>query len=266
MVVRRNATRVPRDEGHAQTQMELRLPSPHYHNAGSISEERMFEPLFRYAQINDLQDQSTFAKAHLSARDRRALVPIGVIDDEAFSPEANLRANGYDIHVIGDVRDLSQVEPYNIVLCDLQGVGRLLDKKGQGAFLISEIKRNHPEKFVIAYTGGSPDADVTLRAQEFSDYFLRKDADIDDWRDRLDGVIDILSDPVEVWRRQRYALIEAEVPTLQILRLEDAYVRSVIQRSDSKYREIANRPGMNKDLRAIAQSLAASGIFKLLVG
>lgn len=119
---------------------------------------------------------------------------------------------------------------------------------------------------MVAYTGGSPDDSITLKAQEVADYFLKKDADIDDWRDILDEIIQSLADPHLVWRRQRDALIEADVPTLDILRLEDAFVRSLEQSNSHTYEQKANDTSLPKDLRAIAQSLVASGIFRILVG
>jgi len=149
------------------------------------------------------------------------------------------------------------VSPYQIVLCDLQGVGKFLNERGQGAFIIDEVKKKSPEKFVIAYTGGSLDDNVTIKAQQVSDFFLKKDQDIDDWRDRLDYITEQLSDPIEVWRRQRDALVDADVPTLDILKLEDAYVRSVKTGTPSTYEHAARSHALSKDLRAIAQSFCS---------
>jgi hypothetical protein len=189
-----------------------------------------------------------------------------VIDDEPFTPQNTLKNNGYDIHVLGDIKTLIEIQNYNIILCDLQGVGKHLNERSQGAYLIDEIKRNHPEKFVIAYTGGAVDDAVTIKANESADYFLRKDADIEEWRDKLDGIIEFLSNPVEVWRRQRFALVDNNVSTIDIMKLEDAFVRSIDNRNQSQFVQISRKSSVGKDARAIAQSLIASGIFKILVG
>lgn len=227
----------------------------------------MLDRLKRYRQIGELEQaapRSLYAKRN--DREKRSALPIAVVDDEAFKPEPSLRALGYDITVLGDLRRFEDIVPYNIILCDLQGVGRYIDSKGQGAFIIDEIKRNHPEKFVIAYTGGSLDDAITLRAQEVADSFIRKDADIDEWRDKLDSIVHFLSNPIEVWKRQRLALVEADVDTLDILRLEDAFTISILQNNDWCYRNAIQGISTNPDLRAIAQSLVASGIFRVLVG
>jgi hypothetical protein len=226
----------------------------------------MFERYLKFRQIEEISNTANLKTFKQNDRERRALVPIAVIDDEAFKPETNLKAVGYDIHIIGDIKSLDEVLKFNIILCDLQGVGRYLDSRGQGAFIIDELKRNHPEKFVVAYTGGALDDAITLRAQAVADFFIRKDADIDEWRDKLDDIIAVLCDPVTVWKRQRIALIEADVPTIEIVKLEDSFVKSITQRTDIYYRGTLESEKVNGDLRAIAQSLVASGIFKLLIG
>lgn len=226
----------------------------------------MLEKLWSYKQIEDLRRDHVIAKATISDHERRSLFPIAVIDDKPFHYEQNLQANNFQVKYLGDINTIDDVKDYNIVLCDLQGVGTRMNARGQGAYIIDEIKRHFPEKFVVAYTGGSLDDSITVLAQEHSDFFLKKDADIDDWRDTLDDIIGQLSDPISVWRRQRDALVEADVPTLDILKLEDAYVSSVKQGSDKAYRSMAAKRELSSDLRSIANSLIASGIFRAFIG
>lgn len=226
----------------------------------------MFEKLRPYQLVEGLEGHFRLASARKNDQARRSSVPIAVIDDEQFKAEHNLKNVGYNITYLGDIKNIREIEPYNIILCDLQGVGRHLDNRKQGAFIIDEIKRNHPEKFVLAYTGGALDDEITVQAQLYADYFIRKDADMDEWRDKLDEVIGVLSNPIEVWRRQRAALIDADVNTLDILRLEDAYVRSVKSGDPSTYIDFVRSSGLNPDVRSVANSLIASGIFKILIG
>lgn len=119
---------------------------------------------------------------------------------------------------------------------------------------------------MVAYTGGAVDEDVVSYAQMVADEFVKKDVDINEWRDTLDEVIESLSDPVLVWKRQRDALVQADVSTLAILRVEDAFVRSIQLKNSQTYVSYVAGPGINKNVRAIGQSLIASGIFRLLFG
>jgi DNA-binding NarL/FixJ family response regulator len=215
----------------------------------------MLGKFIQYRQIGDVENEYRSKRQFLNDADRRKLVPIAVIDDEQFVAEQTLKNNGYQIDVLGDIRELKGIAKYNIILC-----------KKQGAYIIDEIKRNHPEKYVIAYTGGAQDDQITIAAQQVADSFLKKDADVEDWRDKLDEIISLLTNPMFVWRRQRFALVDADVPTLEILKLEDAFVRSLEQKSERPYIELLNKENLGNDLRAVAQSLIASGIFKALVG
>lgn len=223
----------------------------------------------RYRTAAELQDSPALGWRRLSEGERRARVSIGVIDDKPFDAKQNLENLGYRVEYLGDPHTIQVVVPHHIILCDLQGVGKSLDPKKQGAFLIDEIKRNYPEKFVIAYTGGMMSQSLTREAMVRADYFLRKDANIDEWRDRLDAVVGLLVDPVQVWFRYRKALIDRNVDTLEIIRLEDAFVSSVFDRragDDSPFARMLRSPDVKADVRALGQNLVASGLFHLVVG
>lgn len=228
--------------------------------------QNMFEKFKKYRSVSELKVLSASNYRPSNPKDLRELVNIAVIDDDEFWPKNNLEALNYKITFLGDIKTLDEVSMFSVILCDLQGVGRFIDKRGQGAFIINEIKKNFPDKFVIAYTAGALDSDLVTKAKSESDFFIKKDADMDDWRDTLDEVIGKLSDPVWVWNRQRSALLAADVPTIDIAKLEDAYVSAVVERSPSRYQSYLAKGGLNSDLRAVAQSLVASVVFKMMGG
>ena len=192
-----------------------------------------------------------------------------MIDDSPFEPERNLENVGYRFAYLGDVHTVQVVSPHHIVLCDLKGVGHRLDARKQGAFVIREIRANYPEKYVIAYTGGAKNEIVSREAFQVSDAFLKKDADIDLWVEKLDGLIGQLLDPYTVWQRQRRALVEREVDTMTVLKLEDAFVQSISLQCEPEDLVLARLLASDEiasDVRAVVRSLIASGLFKLLSG
>jgi hypothetical protein len=227
----------------------------------------MFGKLRDYEVAHSLSRPEYQIWRTMNERERRSMVTIGVIDDRPFSPRENLENTGYRIKILGDPQSISVVEGCHIVLCDLQDVGTALNPDKQGAFLIDEIRRNYPEKIVGAYTGGGMKPAISREAFQRSDFFMKKDAVTDEWRDKLDAFIIKLLDPVEVWNRQRDVLVQKRIDTLTILNLEDAFVRSIKAREASTYsafgRAVDSSPG---DVRAIVQSLIASGIYSLLIG
>lgn len=204
-----------------------------------------------------------------SLKERRNMVSIGVIDDSPFTPKNNLETLGYRVVLLGDPGNLDAVKDHHIILCDLQGVGRALGGETQGAFLIREIRKHYPEKYVVAFTGGAINQSITRDAMQASDAFLKKDADIETWVERLDSIIQNLLDPYQVWQRQRAALVSKEVDTKTILTLEDTFVRSVAAKSEREKESFSSLVASSKvgeDARAVVRSLIASGLFRLLTG
>ena len=177
--------------------------------------------------INDLHRDKKFAVRLRSPADLRRSIKIAVIDDQPFAPEHNLKNNQFQIDTYTDIHKIDQIAEYPIVLCDLQGVGLQLASDMQGAYLIEEIKRNYPEKAVIAFTGGSANSNISRRAELAADGYLRKDASIEDWRDILDKHIANLSDPIFVWQQLRNRLIKAEIAPIELMKLEHAYVSTI---------------------------------------
>lgn len=203
-----------------------------------------------------------------SIADLRKIIPIAVIDDEPFAAETNLRSHGYSITQIGDIKRIDEVEKYQIVLCDLMGVGRHFDPVKQGASLISEIRLTYPAKIVVAYSGSSLSSAPARSAKESADRTLRKDEDISEWRRVLDELIQQAADPYFLWQRIRLQLISMELDTKILLQLEDAYVRSVLRRdSDGQdFKTGIQKANLTSDARAVVQGLISSAIFKAFVG
>ncbi len=223
--------------------------------------------------LNDLQRDKKMATRLRSPADLRRLIKIAVIDDQPFAPEHNLKNNQFQIATYTDIHKVEQVEDYPIVLCDLQGVGLQLASDMQGAYLIEEIKRNYPEKAVIAFTGGATNSNMSKRAFAAADDYLKKDASIEDWRDVLDKHIRNLSDPIFVWRQLRVRLIKAEVTPLELLKLEHAYVSSIksgAQVTKAAMQEASNSSGadpmVKKEIAKFISSKAFDLVFEALKG
>ena len=200
--------------------------------------------------------------------DRRRSIKIAVVDDQPFAAGVNLRNLGYDIVEIGDLKKVSEIEDYPIVLCDLMDVGAHFDRVAQGASIIREIRRNYPAVLVAAYTGSALTAEPVQRARQYADDLIKKDAEIETWSDQLDKLISSATDIRLVWLRTRQALIDEQVDTRTLLRLEDAYVRSLkLQDTDFKaVREAALSPTIGNAASNIVTNVISSVIFRLVMG
>lgn len=227
-----------------------------------------FKPLSFFKTNAELKTFRNTRAGFASVSDLRKHVPIAVIDDERFLPEANLQAHGYRITQLGDIKSIEEVKEYRIVLCDLMGVGQYFDPVRQGASLIEEIKERYPSIMVVAYTGSSLGSVPGRAARDHADDVIKKDADIAEWRALLDELIQDASNPAFIWHRTRLRLAEMEIDTKAILMLEDAYVRSILSEDTNAHglsRALAT-VNINQDARAIVQGLISSAIFKFLFG
>jgi CheY-like chemotaxis protein len=195
-------------------------------------------------------------------RERRKSVSICVIDDQPFAPQTNLSNYGYRIEAIGDIKTIEEISAYDLILCDIIGVGRHFDERLQGASVIAEIKRCHPDKVIVAYTGAALNQLAAKSANYLADDLIKKDADIEDWIQRLDSYTEMLLDPHATWQRIRQDLVRREVDTKDILIIEDGYVRSILAKGSSSVMNRAlSKTGVRQDVRSIITGVISSAAY-----
>ncbi|UWR54864.1 hypothetical protein K4F84_18560 (plasmid) [Phaeobacter inhibens] len=202
----------------------------------------------------------------MSQKEIRSAVKIAIIDDEKFKAHSNLTNYGYKIQELPDITTLDEVIDFDVVICDLMGVGQHFDKSIGGASIIKELKDNYPTKYLIAYTGARANTAEASAAKQFADDFIKKDDDITKLVSKLDDAIDFTSNPYERWLVSRQGLIDLEIDLRKIMELESAYVEA-ITRSDSEFREfkeIMEKVDLGGNAKGIVQSLIASGIWAIV--
>ena len=177
-----------------------------------------------FRNVNELEDRLVLRSFSQRLIDNRSRFQIAVVDDESFGPLDVLRRHNFTIQHLRDVSSIDQLIRYHIVLCDLVGVGLELHPTLQGAQIISEVKKSYPEKVLVAYTGGGH-KELIEKSLQFSDYYLPKDAGIEDWCRILDEAIRDLANPATVWRKFRHRLLDAGVTPYQLAQIEDRFVR-----------------------------------------
>lgn len=213
-------------------------------------------------KISDLSENSAL-KLPNSIAELRKHVNMLVIDDNEFTPESFLKANGYQIHHKTDIDTIKDVEPYDIILCDISGVGKKLGYTKEGAFIIREIHANYPNKRIIAYTSYTYDPEYN---QFFSmaDFVAPKDFGIDDWINVLDEQVRKSIDPVKQWVKIRNYLMENEVSTLTIAIIEDKFVAAVNNKSFDKLKSFVE--GKDSKLSSIITDFLSSLCAKIILG
>lgn len=196
----------------------------------------------------------------------RIKVPILVIDDNEFEYLEHLKNHRFDITYFSDIQSIESAYEYEVILCDINGVGKIFDSKYEGAHVISELYKKYPFKTIIAYTGYTHDPTYN-KFFRMADYVFKKDLDGDEWVDNLDNAIESAVNPQKKWLKLRDFLIKNNVSLFEIVKLENEYVNNIITGKD-----LANFPSkklnseIDKDIRAVIQSFTASIVFKALIG
>ena len=204
--------------------------------------------------VNALPATPSIGRNGRVPKDKRSSTRVLVIDDTKLPAMEQLKRLGYDITRVRDIDNIDDLTPFDIILCDVMGVGKKLDPKAQGNVIIREAMLRYPNKFVIAYTGSSQTSPEATEARTQADSFLPKGAEIGKWQEVLDRYIIENGDPMNRWQRTRITLVEQGIDTYDLLRLENAFVRSLQNRdkSGAAVKEVAAQYLKNPLLRDIA--------------
>lgn len=219
-----------------------------------------------YHSALEIRDFSKHNRINKNQSEIRGAVKIAVIDDEKFHAYGNLRSYGYDITELPDITSINQIAKFDIILCDLMGVGSSFDKAKGGASIIKEIKLNFPTKFVIAYTGARASTTEAMAAKEHCDHFMKKDAPLSEWTEILDEYVRQALNPYEMWLITRDGLLDIELDLRDILKLESAYVEAILAR-DSKFNNLKRQMrniDMSGHAKAILHGSISSSIYALI--
>ena len=161
---------------------------------------------------------------NVSLKDRKN-IKILFIDDEGFDIEPLKRIGFLDVSKQYEYTQIDDYEKYDIIFCDINGIGKEIDEKYQGAALAKIIKSTYPDKVIIIFSAKQQYLDM----HEFGKYVdetIAKNIQISDLTTLIDKYIKKLSDPVEYWKETRRKLLLQGVSTKTVCELEHYYVKS----------------------------------------
>lgn len=178
-----------------------------------------------YRSISNLNGDVKLKRIPFAELKKR--IEILIIDDEEFPYLETLKKHEYNITQKTDISDLRDVEAYNIILCDIRGVGKFLTSEFGGAYLIKQLKEKYPEKTIVAYTASKYDAKFQQYLSYADDTVSKGDYALEDWTALLDRLLNELSDPIKMWEKARKTLAEAGISTIDIAKYESDYVKAI---------------------------------------
>ena len=198
-----------------------------------------------------------------STQELKAREKILLIDDRPFTKFQSLINNGFKLTKLDDVRSIEQVEPYAVIACDVEGVGSNFGSEFQGAHVISEIRKSYPDKYLIAFTAASHTA-LYSEMLKSADLRTAKDADINSWIGYLETALQTIGDPRLRWFRMRSFLLSFGYDTFTVLKLEQAYIKSVTNRDASHLRSEKLLKSLPDGLAPIIIKFTATAVVEII--
>lgn len=197
---------------------------------------KCLENLLRFKSIDKLLTIEDLKKSqvklnNVSIKDKKD-IRLLFIDDEGFD-ETGLNSIGYlDIKVMERFDKMSDIEPYDFIFCDINGIATNLDEKYQGAALAKQIKSTYPEKIVYIFSNKPQSVEIS-RYSEYVDGMIAKNLKSIELAEIIEKNILEANDPIKFWEENRDKLLKNGVPITSIAILEDCYVRSLLRGEDT---------------------------------
>lgn len=213
-------------------------------------------------KLSDLNGEHILREIKLSQLKRNT--EILVIDDDEFVYLESLKKLEYHIEHRTDIQGLKDVAEYDIILCDIRGVGKFLRSPYEGAYLVKQIKEKYPNKIVISYTAN----DYDPKFQEYlayADATIPKGTALEDWDAMLTKMLKELVDPVKQWEKARNALLAAGVSTVMVAQYESQYVKAVKNGDYKSLKDVyvnSKKPGNDIMISLLSMIFKALGIGK----
>ena len=184
--------------------------------------------------LSELQDIINLVKIE------RYETRIAIIDDQNIALIPRIKKHNFNITHFKDIENIDDLLRFKIIICDIQGVGKKLGSKFEGAHLISEIKREYPLKYVIAFSGKSFDPTYN-KFFKLCDDVMQKGSDINDWVNCLDLAISNYLDPIYNWESARKTLLEYNISLDEISKLEQAFIKTLLRKDISIYNKLIKK-------------------------
>lgn len=157
---------------------------------------------------------------------KRDKIKICFIDDKGFNTDF-FRSTGYkDVDVKFDFNNANDVAAYDIIACDIDGIGMKLDEKRQGLAVAETIIAAFPEKVVLIYSSNNP-FDYSENYHSIGDGYFNKSLSNNDIAKLFDEYAAVFYDEIAAWKKIEKRLRKDGFSNKTIAFTENLYVRSL---------------------------------------
>jgi hypothetical protein len=122
---------------------------------------------------------------------------IALVDDEEILHVKRLQKEGYSIVDYSDIDNVDEFirKKYNVVILDIQGIGRKIAGSSEGWGLLKYLKDECPHMVIIMFTGADWSITKYQDLAKQADLFIGKDLEYLDFKSKLDSAIRIAFSP-----------------------------------------------------------------------
>lgn len=223
----------------------------------------MFIPSFftlgKIYSVDDLK-LSSYTSSNV---ENRSSVKILVVDDQGFPYTEQMRDLNYNIKSVTDLETLDFAKAYDIIICDVRGVGKKLAIRDEGIGLIRDVHNLYPYKEYAVYTANQVDLDMARSLKGIDIEIVPKIFDKDNWNSLLDKMVKSVLDPRNVWLKMRTLLLNEGLPLVTVLKLEHKYVWMANHHKLDAIKLLSDSSlNISSDIRAVVNSLIANIVSK----
>ena len=227
----------------------------------------MFHLFKRKYVIQDLKSKWASDNDELLAKAKKTMSMVVIDNDSQCRMDQNLIDSGYT-HTARkyNIERIPDVEPYQIVLIDIKGIGAKclegsVSAKDEGLAVAAEIKRQYPSKSVIAFSALLDDYQDHYILRGLDGYFPKEEA-IPKRNEKIDDCLMRQINPMIKWKSIRRELFEYDIPITKVAELESYFVEAVLgQKTFNEHKAskmvdgIRQTIGIVRDLASLASML-----------
>ncbi len=116
---------------------------------------------------------------------------IALVDDDEISHVRRLQKEGYNIVDFPDISEIDDFirKNYNVVILDIQGIGKEISEVSGGWGILKYLKTESPHIVVIIFTGADWSVTKYKHLVDLADDIIGKDLEYLDFKSKLDSAI-----------------------------------------------------------------------------
>lgn len=161
-------------------------------------------------------------------------IKIAIIDDMEVPYLESLRKSGYNIRHYKDIEDFDMLKAYSVIVCDIKGVGKHFGSKLEGAYIIKEVRKLYPEKYIIAMSSAVYKINVAKVIGVADDKIVR-DTDLDRVSNSIDSAVNTMRSNRLRWLRLRDNLMNTHsVDLYDIWLIEQDFIAAMLKKDKTR--------------------------------